>query len=141
MDYLRRVEATLTTKDAFLGKSLKWGKTDCLQLAAFCLRQLGHKNPTKGVRKYSSRLGAVRALQASGYANLAEAVDGYGLTRIPPAQAMAGDIVAYASETFGGYALGIAIGDNRMIGYAPEEVGGDVGIAEIWAASIAWRAV
>lgn len=138
MDYIRRIEAALATKTAFEGKPLDYKSVDCLRIADYCLRQLGHKKPTKGVRKYSSQLGAVRALKASGHANLVEAVNGYGLEPIAPAQAIAGDIIAYAGEEFGGYALGVSIGDNKFLGIGPD---GIVGAAEIWAASFAWRAV
>lgn len=142
VQYLQRIEAVLATRDAFLGKPLSWGKVDCLHLVAFCLKQLGHRKPTKGVRKYSSQIGAIRAMKASGFTSLVDAVDAYGLTRIPPAMAMAGDVIAYASddEGFGGYALGVAVGDNKFLGMAPHPHC-CVDVAEIWAASYAWRAV
>lgn len=138
MQYLRRIEATLATKNEFIGRSLDYKAVDCLRIAAFCLRQLGHSKPTKGVRKYSSLLGAVRALKESGFKNLIEAVDDYGLTPIPPALAIAGDIIAYPGVDFGGFSLGVAIGDNKFLGIAPDSV---VQTAEIWAASHAWRSV
>ena len=142
MQYLRRVEAVLATRDAFLGKSIAWGRVDCLHIVAFCLKALGHRKPTKGVRKYSTEIGAVRAMKASGFASLVDAVDAYGLEPIPPAMAMAGDVIAYPSDDagFGGFALGIAVGDNKFIGMAPHPHC-VVDVAEIWAASHAWRSV
>lgn len=140
MNYVDRVKAAQATKDHFFGKLLDWGSVDCLQIAAHCLEQLGHTKPTKTVRKYTSETGAIRALKASGYSSLIDAVNDYGLTPIPPAAAMAGDIIAYPGEGFGGYALGIALGDNKILGIAPNPLP-VVDVAAIWAASHAWRAV
>lgn len=140
MDYIERVKAAQATKDHFYGRLLEWGEVDCLEIASFCLKQLGHKAPTKGVAKYKNERGALRALKTSGYESLVEAVDGFGLSRIAPAAAMAGDIIAYPGEGFGGFALGIALGDNKILGIAPDPLP-VVDVAELWAASYAWRAV
>lgn len=146
MQYLQRVEAANATVKKYIGKSLKWGSVDCLQIAAYCLRKLGHQKPTDGVRPYKTASGALRSFREAGYASLIDAVDAYGLTPIAPAMAMAGDIIAYPGIGFGGYGLGIALGDNKMLGLAtipataqaPEHTLVDVGA--IWAASHAWRA-
>lgn len=140
MDYIERVKAAQATKDYFYGRLLDWGTVDCLQIAAHCLEQLGHNKPTKSVRAYSTERGAIRALKVAGYASLVEAVNDYGLTPIPPAAAMAGDIIAYPGVGFGGYALGIALGDNKILGIAPEPLP-VVDVGAIWAAAYAWRAV
>lgn len=79
-------------------------------------------------------------MKASGYSSLVDAVNDYGLTPIPPAAAMAGDIIAYPGEGFGGFALGIALGDNKILGIAPNPLP-VVDVAAIWAATHAWRAV
>ncbi|WP_295217342.1 hypothetical protein [uncultured Brevundimonas sp.] len=146
MQYLQRVEAANATVQKFKGKSLKWGSVDCLQIAAHCLNRLGHNKPTSGVRPYKTASGALRSFREAGYENLIEAVNAYGLIPIAPAMAMAGDIIAYPAINFGGYGLGIALGDNKMLGLAtipataqdPEHTLVDVGA--IWAASHAWRA-
>lgn len=146
MQYLQRVEAANATVSKFKGKRLKWGSVDCLQIAAYCLRKLGHQKPTGGIRPYKTSSGALRSFREAGYADLIEAVDAYGLVSIAPAMAMAGDLIAYPAIGFGGYGLGIALGDNKMLGLAtipatplePEHTLVDVGA--IWAASHAWRA-
>jgi len=123
-----------------LGRPLDYKRVDCLRLIAFCLKALGHRKPTKGVRRYSSHIGALRAMKASGFASLPDAVAAYGLQPIAPAQALPADIVAYEGEGFGGYALGIALGQGRMLAIAPEPHL-IVDIADIGVASHAWRAI
>lgn len=128
MELIRRVEAATATKREFEGHPIEWGKRDCLKMVAFVLRHLNHKNPTKGVLKYSSMLGAVRAFRKAGYPDLAAAVDAYGLTRIPPASALPGDILAFPTEAaatkFGVYALAVSLGSDKALAFAvPNEAG------------------
>lgn len=137
MILIARTQAAQAVIDAFHSKPFVWGQTDCLNVAALALKKLGHTAPLMGVAKYSTERGALKAMKQAGHASLADAVDAYGLTRIPPASALPGDIVAYLGDGFGGYGLGVCLGDDRLLGCA----NGIVDHAPMSIASIAWRAV
>lgn len=154
MDFLARYEAAEATQKAFFEQPFVWGKADCLHMAAFCLKNLGHERPLKGVLKYTSEKGAIRAMLKAGYRGLADAVDDFGLERIAPAMAIHGDLIAWPQERsgLGEYALAVALGDDRMIGFLPGPDGNLVGtIGPVSAAAtasdeygvpmLAWRSV
>lgn len=154
LDHLRRYEAAEATKTAFHNRVFEWGTADCLALAAHCLRGLGHPKPTKGVLRYRTERGAIRAMLKSGFRSLVEAVDAYGLTRIPPAMAVAGDIIALPtddSSALGPYALAVALGEDKVLAFVPRPEGavGEIGPLSVAAQAahtagqpiLAWRAV
>lgn len=70
-----------------------WGKVDCAKVVAYHLKQLGYPIRISSIGSYTSALSAKRRLAAQGYANLGEMADGIGLTRIPYARMLLGDVV------------------------------------------------
>lgn len=113
---IRRQLAVQATIERFAGKPLAYGKDDCARMVAFCLKRQGLKTSLLAGGRYSSALGAAKALKRLGHANLPAAVDALGLPRIAPAMTINGDLLALPAETFGG-ALMIAVGNGRAFGY------------------------
>lgn len=119
-DYLRRVAAAQATRDRFYGRPFVWGETDCARLAAHVLRELGRPAPLSRFGRYSTALGAARALRRRGFADLGAVLDDMGLPRIPPAAALPGDIVGLEGEASPLTALTVALGGRRVIGFHGE---------------------
>lgn len=116
---LRRQQAVEATVQRFVGKPYAPGVHDCARLAAFTLRQMGHKVTLLKGARYRTERGALKAMRRLGFANLMEAVDATNLVRIAPAAALPGDVVAIPtdSEAFG-CALFVAVGNGRVIGFS-----------------------
>lgn len=136
-DYLLRYAAARATKKKFFEQPFEWGTNDCLQMAAFCLKQLGHEEPTSKVRAYTDEKSALKALARAGHRSLVDAVNAYGLEPIAPAMAVMGDIVAYEAVGFGGFGLGVAIGENKFLGCANDIIDA----APTWVLTHAWRSI
>jgi hypothetical protein len=120
---LRRQQAAQAAIDRFKDQPLVYGKNDCVRLAAFVLRKMGHRPQLAKAGSYRTALGAARALQRAGFEDLAAAVDALGLPRIAPAAAWVADLVLLpAGAPFGG-ALSVAVGNGRVLGYH-EDLGG-----------------
>lgn len=117
-----RTAAAQATLSRFLDQPFQWGKNDCGRLVAFHLRKLGYPVKLAKAGTYASALGARRALQRLGFSSLHEAVDSYGLARIPPAAAIIGDIIALPSDDGVG-ALGVALGNGRVLAYHQDAEG------------------
>jgi hypothetical protein len=113
---IKRVAAVEATIQRFDGRPLQYGRDDCVRMVAFGLRKQGVKVSLLGGGRYSSALGAVKALKRAGYSDLVAAVDGQGLNQIAPAAALPGDVLALPAEQFGG-ALFLAVGNGRAFGY------------------------
>ena len=120
---LQRQQAAQAAVARFKGQPLIYGKNDCVRLAAFVLRKMGHRPQLAKAGSYSTALGAVRALERAGYEDLAAAVDALGLPRIAPAAAWVADLVLLPAEGPFGGALSVAVGNGRVLGYH-EDVGG-----------------
>lgn len=113
---VRRVEAAQKTLDIWSKRPMKLGTSDCVRMAADHLRRLGYKVKLPASGSYRTVNSALKALKARGYETLADALDGIGLERIPPAAAVAGDIIMLpAVDRLG--ALVIALGNGRVVGY------------------------
>lgn len=136
IELIVRVEAAQTAIDKHLNQALDWRQHDCAQLVTTALKALGHLSPLRRIRKYSSEKTALLAMRAARYQSMADAIDALGFDRIGPTSALAGDVVAFpADEQWGGYALGIALGDGRLIGFA----NGVCDVAPVSIATLAWR--
>jgi hypothetical protein len=116
-----RQEAAEATLNAFIGKPMVWGSADCVRLAAFNLRHMGRPPPLRKGGAYKTEAGARAALKRAGYADLAEALDGIGLERVPFAYHMMGDIVALPGRG-GWHALNVAVGNNKLLGFADDGI-------------------
>ncbi|WCT73924.1 hypothetical protein PQ455_01440 [Sphingomonas naphthae] len=111
-----RVAAVRATLARFKGKPLRFGTNDCVRMAAFHLRKMGHKVKLPPSGSYASIRSGERELSARGFATLAEAVDSLGLECIPPAAAVDGDLVELPSDNGLG-CLTVEVGNGRVLGY------------------------
>lgn len=122
---LRQRDAAQATVDRFCGATLAWGQYDCAKMVVFHLRQLGISLSISKAGRYTTELGAVRALKRLGFTRLSEVLDDRGLMRIAPAARIAGDIVELPS-TDGPGALSVALSNGRVLGYHENLQGADV---------------
>jgi hypothetical protein len=123
---LRRQQAAQAAVDRFKGQPLIYGRNDCVRLAAFVLRRMGHHPQLAKAGSYSTALGAARALERVGFQDLAAAVDALGLARIAPAAAWVADLVLLPAEGPFGGALSVAVGNGRVLGYHEDVDGADI---------------
>lgn len=121
-EMIRRVAAAQATLDKYKGHPFHFGSRDCAQLVAFHLRKMGHKPKLAKAGRYSSALGAKKALKRLGFETLAEAMDANGFERIPPAAAIVGDVIEMPGLEGPG-ALTVCMGNGRVVGYHQDAIG------------------
>jgi hypothetical protein len=115
-----RVAAAEATMASFAGQTFAWGRHDCVRLAAHSLRGLGyHPRLSRGGR-YSTALGAAKALKRTGFASIDDALDALGLARLPWSYALAGDIVALPGDA-SMRALGVVIAPGHVLAFSPHD--------------------
>jgi hypothetical protein len=119
---VNRVAAAQATLDRYKDIPFEWGRFDCARMVAHLLRQAGYRPNLSAGGAYRSLFGAKKALKKAGFDTLAEALDSLGLERISPAACVAGDIIQWPSENELA-ALGVALGNGRMIAYHPDASG------------------
>lgn len=139
---IERVKAAELAQRTFHERPFEWGRNDCAYLISTVLTALGHPNPLKDFRKYSTEAGAMRALMKLGFATVEEVLDeSLKLERITPAATLPGDIVGIPGEGDTGHALGVVLDADRVLAFCDlgNGVRGEVG--SLTAATIAWRAV
>jgi hypothetical protein len=127
---IARARVTQATLARFRDRPLAYGSADCVRLAAFHLRGMGHRVSLAKAGAYDSFRGALRAIRQAGHPDLMTAVRAQGLLEIPPAATLAGDLLALQGagpdgEPVEGFpALMIAAGNGRAIGFltAPDGV-------------------
>lgn len=142
MTLLLRNEAAQAAIDAFLFKPFAWGSADCAALAIVCLTALGHRDPLAKMRGYTTAIGAKRTLRHLGHATIEGVLDAMGLERIAPASSLPGDIVAMPSDHGDGWpALGVNVGQNRVLGFFDVGSGGRGDFIALQAATSAWRVI
>lgn len=113
---LQRQAAAQAAVKRFKGKRHRIGSNDCARMAAFTLRKLGRKVELPKAGDYSSLRGGLKILKAMGHDGLEAALDAMGLTRIPLALALPGDIIGVPGDD-GWMALWIALPGGRALGY------------------------
>lgn len=127
-DLIRRQRALEKTKAKYRGKSLDWKRYDCVRMARSHLVAMGKKRLPK-MPRYSSPLGARRALKAAGHDNLESLIDTI-LPRIAPAQMLPGDLLMVRGEggfgslmiwQDGGMAMGWVEGHSQLKNFIPTE--------------------
>ena len=103
----------------FSGKPIVYGQSDCLRLSAWVLKRLGRKVSLAGIGRYTTELGALRALKRKGYDRLDQAIDAYGLLRIPPAMILPCDLVGGQPDGDDArwVALGVSLGGGRVLAF------------------------
>ena len=126
IEMIRRQQAAQAAVDRFKGQPWQLGKNDCVRMAAFVLRKMGHRPQLGKAGSYTTGAGAMRALKRAGHDSLAGALDALGLERIAPAAARVADIVMIPGEAPLDGALTIAVGNGRVLGFHE-----GVGAAEI----------
>ncbi len=145
MDFplIDRVNAAQKCADAFMFEPFVWGRADCAHLASLALTELNHPDPLKGFRRYSTEAGAKRALLKAGFATIEDVLDQkVGLTRIPPASALPGDIVAIpGGDNAEWSALGVVLDQDRVIAFADLGSGPRGEMGSLIAATTAWRSI
>lgn len=113
---IQRRDAAQATLDRFNGRPFVWGETDCVRLAAWHVRRMGHKTKLAKGGAYKDEAGARKALAKVGFRSLEKAVDAHGFARIAPAAAIVGDLVGI--EAGGDWpALFVALGNGRLLGF------------------------
>lgn len=112
--------------DTYRDQPFTPGKFDCVRLAAFVLRERGHKPRLGRGGSYKTMLGGYRALRRAGFETLAEALDSLGLMRIPPAAALPCDIILIPGPAPYDGVLQVAVGNGRTIGYHEDLDGAEV---------------
>lgn len=136
---VRRRDAAQATLDTWLGKPFAWGEADCARMAAGHLRQLGYKPRLSRFGRYSTALGAAKALRRGGFDDLGQVLDDLGLIRIGHASHLVGDIFGLVSEP-GWIALGVALGNGRVLAFNPHDNCGGVVQPPHDAILACWRA-
>ncbi|MDB5458158.1 MAG: hypothetical protein JWP92_3743 [Caulobacter sp.] len=116
MSLQARQLALSATVEHFMARPFAFGKTDCVRMAAFHLRKMGHRPSLVKAGSYSSLIGAMRALRRTGFASLPDALDAMGLPRIAPAAALVGDLLALPGED-ALHALQVVAGNGRVFGF------------------------
>lgn len=144
MILIPRNTATQATIDRFVNQPFVWGVADCAQLVAFHLQQLGHPDPLKKVTGYSTRRTALRAMRKAGIKDMASQLEALGFVPIAPAAALPGDIIGIQTEetdaAAGWISLGVNIGADRILGFAPAPEGREVcSWAPVSVCTHAWR--
>jgi hypothetical protein len=117
IEMIRRQQAAQAAIHRFKGEPWQLGKNDCVRMAAFVLRKMGHRPQLGKAGSYISGPGALRALQRAGFDSLGAALDALGLERIAPAAALVADIVMIPGEAPLDGALTIAVGNGRVLGF------------------------
>jgi len=126
IEAIRRQQAAQAAVYRFKGQPWELGKNDCVRLAAFVLRRMGHRPQLGKAGSYSTGAGALRALKRAGFDTLADALDALGLERVPPADARVADIVMVPGEEPLDGALMIAVGNGRVLGFYEQSLQAEV---------------
>lgn len=126
IEMIKRQQAAQAAIDRFKGQPWLLGKNDCVRMAAFVLRRMGHRPQLGKAGSYTTDAGAMLALKRAGFDSLAAALDALGLERIAPAAARIADIIMIPGEAPLDGALAIAVGNGRVLGFHE-----DAGSAEI----------
>lgn len=117
MESITRQKAAQAVTDAFILQDFQWGERDCLKLALAAVEAAGLAVPD--LPKYSTELGAAKALKKADHADLVAAIDSLGFARVAPMAAWPCDIIAIEGDetVLGGWTLGMAIGGNRALSF------------------------
>jgi hypothetical protein len=114
--------AAQATLDAFREQPFKWGERDCFRMAAHCLRGLGHNVRLARFGRYATERAAAKALLRNGYRDVTDVLDEMMFPRIPPAAAVAGDIVGFRHPDQGLITgLSVHLGSHRVLAFLGDD--------------------
>lgn len=133
---VQRTAATEKTMLRYRHRAFDWatGGT-CLHLARAQMKHMGHRPPA--IPKFSSALGAQRAMKAAGYETLSDLFDSL-LTRIAPAAMLVGDLAIFPGEPpFD--AVVVSAGSGMMLGWHGADLSRLHNIVETGDIVAAWR--
>lgn len=139
-ELVRRQQALERTMQRFGGKPFKMGENDCVKLARFHLKAMGHRTlPSTG--HYSTAAGAAAQLKKQGVRNLVQLLDKH-LDRISPASMLPGDLAMPPSDPEApaaklGTILVMASG-RKFIGWHPDHEA--LAVMDVHQIDAAWRA-
>ncbi len=119
-ELVKRQQATRFTLAKYGPREFKWGSCDCGKIAAFHARKFGWKPPKTGT--YQSAVGAMKYLASLGVSDMPGMLDKIGFKEIPPAFAMMGDFVSFASDHPIG-SIGIVTGNGNMACFHEAQAG------------------
>lgn len=141
----RRMRAAEACRLRFQGKSYKPGARDCPLLALHALRKVGVSVPWARGLKWRDEADGLRVLKSLGFRSLIEAVDSLGLPRIPPAMALAADLVALPTSHQLG-ALAVSMGNGNLLAFTDHSPNAEVltGVTTFVTDSLgpcAWRVI
>jgi hypothetical protein len=118
MKLTERKKRTEKTLAKFQGRGFKWdGGATCIHLFRTHLKNMGHSVPV--VPKFTTALGAKRAMDAAGFKDLEEMADSF-LERIPPASMILGDVALMEGEDLFDALVIHAGGGGKVFGWHPE---------------------
>lgn len=118
-DLIRRQRALDKTMKRYRDVPFEWGKSDCMTMFRSHMVAMGNRKIPKQP-KYSTALGAKRALTEMGFETVEALLDSL-LPRIPPASALPGDIIL-APGSEGLACLTICVGQ-KAFGWHEDETG------------------
>lgn len=114
LDILQRQKITEQTALKFGDGPFEWGRRDCGKLVIHHIKAMGHAIQTGGT--WTTLTGLMRFLRRHGGSGAA-CLDQWGLTRIPPAYAIVGDVVQIEDADSPTGAFGIVFGNGRVVAY------------------------
>lgn len=127
---IRRQRATNATLAKYRNCPVDWHKADCIRMCRSHLVAMGHRG-VMPLPSYRSLTGAVRALRATGFADIEALIDSM-LPRIEPAAMLMGDVALLQGAedspfdavtiSVGGKVAGWYDGAEKMVIMRPLEV-------------------
>ncbi|WCP14484.1 hypothetical protein sphantq_02930 [Sphingobium sp. AntQ-1] len=117
---VERAAATRKTLAKYRTLPFDWSKrATCIHLARYHLRNMGHRPPA--IPDFRSALGAKRALEKTGFADMAALLDSL-LPSIAPASAWVGDLAVL--EGGEGFDSIVIHAGGKWLGYHMDDLGG-----------------
>jgi len=113
---IRRERALTFVAAKYKGRRCDFARADCIRMARSLLVKLGRRPPP--LPRYSSGLGARKALKAAGHASVTGLLDSM-LRRIPPAMMRLGDLAAVPGKD-GIEAVFAYAGGNKYFGWSEQ---------------------
>ncbi|WP_336974160.1 DUF6950 family protein [Sphingobium aromaticiconvertens] len=134
-DLIRRADATRKTLAKYRRRAFDWrGRSTCIHLARYHLRNMGHTPPP--VPDFRSALGARRALDRLGFADLAALFDSM-LPRIAPAAMLVGDLAVLQGDE--GFDSIVVSAGGKLLGYHADDGSGIKPLMALEMPVGAWR--